>query len=238
MFSTQMNTESLTTDVQAYESIASWNFAYSYSTTYSPVLQGYERAPSSHDPRPVVLGESHYQGESTGTSNDILRRQQLWALTSGSAGDFTGSADWLFYSGWENRLDTVWVTQAQKLRNFFASLNWQLLVPDDTSPFVIAGRGTKATNSSSLDVSQNSYVTAAQTPDKSLSVVYIPTNAGNTNARTIRIDLTRLPTAYTATWVDPTDAVATQPAIIDASGQVTTPGLHSDGARDWLLVIK
>jgi hypothetical protein len=188
-----------------------------------------------------VLSESNYEGENnTGgpaTTNESLRRQQLWALSSGSAGDFTGSQDWLFVNGWENRLDTPWIFQAQKIRNLFAGLNWNLLVPDDHTPLVAAGRGTKATNGS-LDVLQNDYVTAAQTPDKSQSVVYLPTNTGNTNARTIQLDLTHLPAAYTAMWVDPTDATSTQPAVIDVSGQVTTPGLHSDGTRDWLLIIR
>jgi hypothetical protein len=241
-FSTQLNNESLTTDVSTYETIANWNFAYTYTPTYQKVLKGYNRAASARDPRPVMFSEGNYEGEDNyggpATTNETLRRQQIWALTSGSAGEFTGSQDWQFNAGWQTRLDTVWISQMQKNRDFFTSLNWQLLVPDDASPLVTAGRGTKLTSDSSLDVLQNDYVTAAQTPDKSQTVVYIPTNTGNTNARTITINLARLPSSYTATWVDPTNATSTQSATIDASGQVTTPGLHSDGTRDWLLVIK
>lgn len=241
-FSIQLNTESVSTQVATYEPLVKWNFAYSYSNVYDVVLSGYGRAPSSRDPRPVVLGESNYEGENnTGglaTTNETLRRQQLWALTSGSAGDFTGSQDWLFSSGWQNRLDTPWITQAQKIRNFFASLSWQLLVPDVSAPLVTAGRGTRVTGYSTLDVLQDDYVTAAQTPDRSLSLVYVPTNTGNTNARTITLNLSRLPTSYTASWVDPTDATLSQAATIDASGQATTPGTHADGSRDWLLVVR
>lgn len=242
LFSVQHTLESISTDVAQYEPLTDWNFAYTYSIGYHTVLRGYNRAPSTRDPRPVVLSESNYEGENnTGgpaTTNESLRRQQLWALTSGSAGDFTGSQDWLFVAGWENRLSTVWISQMQKIRNLFASFNWHLLVPDEAAPIVTAGRGTKVTSGGSLDVLQNDYVTAAQTPDKSLSVVYVPTNTGNTNARTITLNLTRLPASYTATWVDPTDATVSLPATIDASGQVTTPGLHSDNTRDWLLVIR
>jgi hypothetical protein len=240
LFSIQHTLESLSTDVSQYEPLANWNFAYTYSLSYALTLRGYNQSLSTRDPRPVVLSESNYEGENnTGgpaTTNESLRRQQLWALTSGSVGDFTGSQDWLFISGWENRLNTTWITQAQKIRSFFEGLNWNLLVPDDHTPLVTAGRGTKATNGS-LDVLQNDYVTAAQTPDKSLSVVYVPTSTGNTNARTITLNLSRLPASYTATWVDPTDATASVPATIDASGQVTTPGLHSDNTRDWILLI-
>jgi len=241
-FSTQLNNESLTTDVSTYEPIANWNFAYTYSTTYQKILKGYNRAPSSRDPRPVIFGEGNYEGEDNyggpATTNETLRRQQLWALTSGAAGEFTGSQDWQFLSGWQNRLDTVWISQMQKIRTLFSGLNWHLLVPDDSALLVTAGRGTKITADGYRDVLQNDYVTAAQTPDKAQTVVYVPTSVGSTNARTITLDLNRLPASYSASWVDPTDATISQPAIIDALGQVTTPGLHSDGTRDWLLVIR
>jgi chitodextrinase len=242
-FSIQLNSETLSTDVATYEPLTNWNFAYTYSITYQKILKSYDRAVSTRDPRPVVFGEGNYEGEDLyggpATTNETLRRQQLWSLTSGAAGEVAGSQDWQFLAGWENRLDTVWVAQMQKNRNLFMSLNWQLLVPDEALPLVTAGRGTKITNDGSLDVLQNDYVTAAQTPDKSQAVVYVPTSlSGASNARTITLNLARLNAGYTATWVDPTDATQSQPAVIDGSGNVTTPGLHSDGTRDWLLVIR
>jgi chitodextrinase len=241
-FSIQFNNESLSTDVSAYEPLASWNFAYTYSTTYQKILKSYERTATSRDPRPVLFGEGNYEGEDNyggpATTNETLRRQQLWTLTSGAAGEFTGSQDWQFDSGWQNRLDTAWVTQAQKIRNFFSSLNWNLFIPDDQSPVVTAGRGTKITDDAYRDVLANDYVTAAQTPDKSQTIVYVPTSlSGTGTARTITLDQSKLPSSYTATWVDPTDATVSQAATIDSSGNVTTPGTHSDGTRDWLLLI-
>jgi hypothetical protein len=239
----QLNSETVSTDVAFYEPIVTFNFAYTYAPTYQKVLRAYKLPAGARDPRPVIFNEGNYDGEDLygglPTTNETLRRQQLWALTSGAAGEFTGSGDWAFLSGWENRLNTVWITQAQKNRDLFTGFsNWHLLVPDDASPIVTAGRGTKITNDSSLDVRANDYVTASQTPDKSLSIVYVPTNTGNTNARTITLNLTKLPAGFTASWVDPTDATQSQAATIDGSGNVTTPGLHSDGTRDWLLVIR
>jgi hypothetical protein len=239
----QLNSETVSTDVAFYEPIVNFNFAYTYAPTYQKVLRAYNRPLGVRDPRPVIFNEGNYDGEDLygglPTTNETLRRQQLWALTSGAAGEFTGSEDWMFLSGWENRLNTVWITQAQKNRDWFTSFsNWQLLVPDDASPIVTVGRGTKLTSDTSLDVRANDYVTATQTPDKSLSVVYVPTNTGNTDPRTITLDRTKLPTGFTASWVDPTDATQSQAAIVDGAGQVTTPGLHSDGTRDWLLVIR
>jgi len=242
-FSIQLNNETISTDVSTYEPLANWNFAYTYSTTYEQILKAYNRTPSTRDPRPVLFGEGNYEGEDNyggpATTNETLRRQQLWTLTSGGAGEFTGSQDWQFNTGWETRLDTVWISQMQKVRNFFSDLNWSQLVPDDKSAVVTAGRGTKITADGYRDVLANDYVTAAQTPDKSQTVVYVPTSlSGAGVARTITLDLSKLPTGFTATWVDPTDATASQVATVDGSGTVTTPAVHSDGTRDWLLVIR
>ncbi|GFE85215.1 apiosidase-like domain-containing protein [Steroidobacter agaridevorans] len=242
LFSTQLGNETVTTDIAFYERLAQWNFVYTYTTTYQKVLRAYNRAPGVRDPRPALFGEGNYEREdwygSLPTTDETLRRQQLWALTSGSPGEILGTEDWQFLDAWQTRLGTTWILQATKNRNLFSTLNWHLLVPDEATPLVIAGRGTKITTDQSLDVRANDYVTAAQTPDKSQAVIYVPTNTGNTNARTITLDLTLLLPGYTATWVDPTDATVSQPAIIDGSGRVTTPGLHADGTRDWLLVIR
>jgi hypothetical protein len=59
--------------------------------------------------------------------------------------------------------------------------------------------------------------------------VYIPT------ARTIRLDLDRLPGPAAAVWFDPSSA-RTSPATVTSS--MTTPGPNSSGDGDWLLVIR
>ena len=239
IFGTQLNTESLTTDVPFYEQLVGWNFAYSYNTPYAFVQGGYSRPAGARDPRPVMLGESHYEGE--GSANpDLLRRQELWSLTSGGGGDFAGSQDWLFQSGWQNRLDTPWITQQAKIHQYFAANRWYDLVPDINSSLVTAGRGTFKAMGNGGDDKQNDYVTAAQTADKAFSAVYVPTSASGATTRTLTLSASRLPASYTAVWVDPTNATgATQAANIDGSGSVTTPSAaHSDGSRDWLLVIK
>jgi chitodextrinase len=245
LFSAQFNNESLSTDISSYDSVVDWNFVYTYTTTYQKVLRGYNLT-GTNDPRPSLFSEGNYEGEDwyggLPTTDETLRRQQLWALTSGSPGEIMGTSDWQFNTGWQTRLDSTWIQQASKNRAWFKSLmGWQLLVPDGATgatQIVTAGRGTKITTDQSLDVRANDYVTAAQTPDHSLTVVYVPTAVNNTNARTITLNLAALPAGYTASWVDPTNATQSQPAVIDGSGNVTTPALHSDNTRDWLLVIK
>jgi hypothetical protein len=69
------------------------------------MLDAYRRQPAI----PAVLGEANYEGENNQpetppTTDETLRRQVLWSLTSGAAGEFVGSDDWEFRDGWEQRL--------------------------------------------------------------------------------------------------------------------------------------
>lgn len=233
-----------------------WSFAYTYNPTYDTVLQGYAhtwgQAPTT---RPVLFGEGNYFQENNKagtatTTDETLRRQMLWAITSGSPGEFYGAGGvWYFDTGafleWWTRITPTppHVTQLQKLHDFIASKAWQKLVPDTGSAFVTAGRGTFVTGGGNgftggtdTDPLANNYVTAAVAADKSLGVVYVP--AGGT---TITVDKTKV-NGSTYYWVDPTDATATTTATFSGNN-VTSPGNHAadgDGqvASDWLLVME
>src|SRR6185503_19777198 len=129
-FSIQLGFEkSLSTDNPFWEPLVNWNFVYTYMPTYKAVLDGYERPAGARDPRPAVFGDGNYEGENNQpdtppTTNETLRRQALWALTSGSPGEFRGSDDWEFNDGWESRLDTPAVAQLKAIRNLWASWAW------------------------------------------------------------------------------------------------------------------
>lgn len=238
-FSIQLGYQkSLSTDNPFWEPLVDWNFVYTYMPTYKAVLDGYERPAGARDPRPAVFSEGNYEGENNQpdtppTTNETLRRQTLWALTSGSPGEFRGSDDWEFLQGWEGRLDTPAVTQLDGIRDLFASLAWWELVPDVNDPLVIEGRGTRLTDDAEMDVLDNDYVTAARTSDGSLAVVYVPTQ------RTIRLNQTLIPKGASFSWIDPSAATGqSQPAVLDQGGEVTSPGMNKDGGEDWLLLIQ
>ena len=178
--------------------------------------------------RPTTRAENN-QPASLPTTDETLRRQVLWALTSGSPGSFSGSSDWKFGAGWENRLDTPAGTQLQKIRDLFAARSWWTLVPDEGSDLVTAGRGTELTRNAPVDVLENDYATAARAADGSWAVVYVPT------AR--RLTLAAVPRH--AAWIDPADATGPRrPAVVDGAGHLSTPGRNSAGASDWLLLIE
>ena len=87
--------KSISTDNPYWARRVDWNFVYTYYPTYKAVLDAYRRQPAI----PAVLGEANYEGENNQpetppTTDETLRRQVLWALTSGAAGEFFGSDDW------------------------------------------------------------------------------------------------------------------------------------------------
>jgi len=183
--------------------------------------------------KPAVLGEANYEGENNQpetppTTDETLRRQVLWALTSGAAGEFVGSDDWDFHDEWEQRLSTRSLTQITRLRTLFSTLAWWQLVPDTASELVTAGRGTELTTDEAKDVLENDYVTAAKTPDGRLAVIYLPSQ------RTISVNPSAMAAGTQAAWIDPTSG-ARRP--IPMSSTFTTPGANAEGDNDWLLVL-
>jgi hypothetical protein len=230
-FSIQLGAQkSISTDNPFWSPRVDWNFVYTYHPTWKAVLDARRRRPAI----PAVLGEANYEGENNQpetppTTDETLRRQVLWSLTSGAAGEFFGSDDWEFHPGWEGRLGTRAVAQITRLRGLFARLPWWRLVPDTESRLVTGGRGTELTTDERLDVLDNDYATAARTPDGRLAVVYLPTG------RTISVDLEAMAAGARATWVDPASG-ARRPVPMSAS--FTTPGANAGGDDDWLLVLR
>jgi Protein of unknown function (DUF4038)/Putative collagen-binding domain of a collagenase len=229
-FSIQLGYDkSISTDNPYWTDRVNWNFVYTYYPTYRAVLDAYDRLPQV----PAVLGEANYERENNQpdtppTTNETLRRQVLWTLTSGAAGDFFGGHDWEFQDGWEQRLSTTAVRQIRRLRNLFSGLPWWQLVPDRKNELVTGGRGTELMSDRPMDVLENDYVTAAQTPDGHVAVIYIPTR------RTILVNRASLPTGTQATWIDPASGTT---RAVSMSETFTTPGANADGDTDWLLLL-
>jgi len=222
--------KSISTDNPYWARRVDWNFVYTYYPTYKAVLDAYRRQPAI----PAVLGEANYEGENNQyetppTTDETLRRQVLWSLTSGAAGEFFGGDDWDFHDdGWEQRLSTRALTQITRLRSLFSALPWWRLVPDTANELVTAGRGTKLTTDEPKDVLDNDYVTAARTPDGRLAVIYLPTQ------RTISVNPSAMAAGTRAAWIDPTSGTRRP---VPMSATFTTPGTNTGGGNDWLLVL-
>jgi len=230
LFSMQLGYDkSISTENPYWAQRVDWNFVYTYYPTYKAVLDAYRRQPAI----PAIFAEGNYEGENNQpktppTTDETLRRQVLWSLTSGAAGEFTGSDDWEFHDGWEQRLSTPALTQITRLRTLFSTLQWWQLVPDTTNDLVTAGRGTELTTDEPTDVLDNDYVTAARSPDGSLAVIYVPTQ------RTISVSLSAMTAGARATWIDPASGTSHP---VPMSETFTTPGTNTGGGNDWLLVL-
>ena len=229
-FSIQLKArKSISTDYPYWARRVDWDFVYTYYPTYKAVLDAYRRQPA----KPVLLGEANYQGENNQhetppTTDETLRRQVLWSLTSGAAGEFFGTDDWDLHAGWERRLTTRALTQVSRLRRLFSTLRWWELVPDTARRLVTGGRGTELRTDEPQDVLENDYVTAARTPDGRQAVIYLPTR------RTISVDRSAMAAGTRAAWIDPTSG---RRRPVPMSAAFTTPGRNAGGGGDWLLVL-
>src|SRR5262249_35624867 len=209
------------------------NASYTYFPTYAQVLADYNRPNAI----PTFLVEANYEYEHNAAdpgTPEILRRQAYWALLSGAAGQLYGNFwTWPFRNGWPSNLDTPGSVQMGFVRFLFEPRRWVDLVPDPSHTTVPAGFGTFADRGA---LGANDYCTAARTPDGGLMMAYLPTS------RTITVGMSRLATAATASWYDPTNGtfapIAGSPFPNTGSRDFTPPGNHDDGTSDWVLVLE
>ena len=216
--------------------LISLNGTYTYSPTYIQMLLSYNQAPVA----PTFLMEGHYDLENVGDPGDygtpsVLRRQAYWTMLSGGTGQFYGNAyTWTFKSGWPSNLDTTGVAQFRIWKDFFVSLPWQDLVPDQTHSVVTAGLGSYG--NLKTRVSESDFCTASKTPDGSFVVAYLPT------LRKITVNMASLKTPATPKWFDPTNGtyeeVSRQPLPNSGTREFTPPGRNHDGDGDWVLLLR
>ena len=198
------------------------------------MLHSYNQRPI----KPTYLMEAHYELENVGNDYGtpaVLRRQEYWTMLTGGKGQFYGNNyTWTFKPGWQGNIDTPGVTQFTIWKNFFTSLRWQDLVPDQDHFVITGGLG----NYGDLEtrVSKSDYATAAKTPDGSTAVVYLPTG------RTITVNLASLRGPVRARWFDPSDGsyqdVPGEPFINHSIFQFTPRGKNHDGDGDWVLLLE
>jgi hypothetical protein len=85
-------------------------------------------------------------------------------------------------------------------------------------------------------IASNTCATAARTADGSLIVVYVPT------IRNITVDMSKLVSATTARWYDPTNGqymnVGGSAFLNEGRRQFRVPGSNSIGDGDWVLVLE
>ena len=228
-------TTSSTFDDPTWVPLSALNSTYTYSPTYMQMMHSYNQKPVT----PTYLVEAHYDLEDVGSPPDlgtpaVLRREEYWTMLSGGTGQFYGNSyTWSFKAGWQSHLDTPGVAQLGLWKEFFASLPWQDLVPDQDHSILVSGYGTYGTLQTR--VSQSDYSTAAATPDGRFVVVYMPT------ARNIVMNMGALRGSARARWFDPTSGdyldVPGSPFAKSGNQSFTPPEKNHDGDGDWVLML-
>src|SRR5436309_9387600 len=137
------------------------NGVYTYYPTYAETLVAYNKPTIM----PVLFLEENYEDENNagelGTPK-VLRRQEYWSMGGGAlAGHMYGSY-WTdrFANGWQSHLNTQAVTELGYFKNFFNSINFQTLVPDQNHTLLTGGYGTY--NDNNVHLSQDEFATAAK----------------------------------------------------------------------------
>jgi hypothetical protein len=196
--------------------------------TYQPVADK-AAALASNKKKPFLLIESRYENERDGTP--LRTRIQAWhAMLSGAAGQVFGNNPiWHFNApaveprlmSWKSALDSPGTKGISALRDFFVSLPWYNLVPDERKLIV------------SDPLEGHFRATAALTADRRLAVIYLPT------PRHFTVDLTQFcATQVKMRWFDATNGALLQAAeqILDAS---KSRDLHTPepGQGDCVLLV-
>lgn len=193
--------------------------------TYLDVLPACRAARTTGTRMPTYLIETCYEHETirscAGTATEV-RRRQWWALLGCGAGEISGNNPiWKFGSGWPQELGSPGSLGQARLAAIAQQIAWQTLAPDDA--LIALGQGTG-----------DAEIAATRTADHKQAVLYIPPGA----APAITVDLARLVTPVTATWLDPTTN-RTTPAGSGLTGSraFTTPGNNAGGDTDWVLLL-
>ena len=195
------------------------NMAYSYS--YPVIVEQLLRARNRQPVLPVLMGETHYEGND-GISAALLRKFAHASVLLGGAGHTYGHKDiWIATWFWPFALDAPVVAHMRLLRGFFSQLDWSTLQPDNDRSFLLEGGGEG-----------EEYAPAAVSTEGGFGVVYLPT------PRTITVNLKLLGSEPAAQWYDPVSGKLTMPEkLLGDSPQITAPGVNAGGDGDWLLLL-
>jgi hypothetical protein len=205
---------------------------YSYKDDLRPpLLEAWNRRPV----RPFVLIETIYEGEHD-SKPERIRRQSWTAMLSGAAGQFFGNNPIWHFDGptlfpapdtWQQALDDPGSQDMTRLGSFFRVHRWAQLEPTEAPVATMAGNtpGVPAPVS-------------AATPDKTLTIVYVPSLG--TVPQAVVLDRELLAHVSSAEWFNP----AKDGATVDTefrrhpNGTLWTPGDNGAHAGDWVLVLQ
>lgn len=217
-------------DSTYFDDLVDYSHAYCYILSYNVIESVYSSTQTGGIHIPVVMGESLYEGAG-GVTEQYMRNMFGWALTSGAAGAWYGTWGVWDADPTDGSLITNMTARTAALMGVVEGITgWHTLVPDYSSSFITAGRGTKGSTTAQY-ASGNDYVTGGVSADGNLGLIYHP----NATGRQITVNTALLTSSYTVAWVDPVSGAETA-ATPGSTYQKT--GSNSVGGADWFLVFR
>ena len=138
--------------------------------------------------KPVVNGEARYEQED-GTTPFQVRRTGYWACLAGGFYSYGHGDNWISPRTWRQWCDTPGAVQMKVLDDFFRSIEWWKLVPDQ-----------------SIIVNSAQRCAAARSADGNWIVVYITGDA----SVTLKLSGITGSDAAQGTWIDPVTGARTR----------------------------
>ncbi len=228
-------------EVPYFRSVVDMNSFYGYGPGgYGAVYETADRAYGLSPAKPAWMQEGTYEYENNlghfSAQPWDTRRGRYWSvLAGGTAGDGFGSKDAWQWVDLPKSLSTPGALYSTVAFELFRSLPWWTLEPSGTTRghtgvgLVPTGRGQWG----GLD-----YITSARTSDHEWLLAYVPVT--KEGARSFSVAMSALSGPTRARWFDPTNGnyLAIGKGYENTSRRTfTTPGSHSDGTDDWMLVL-
>lgn len=194
-----------------------YDFCMAYAYSYPEFLRQIEAAQGCCPQKPLVLGETHYEGN-TNIDSGILRKYAYTSVILGGAGHTYGHKDiWCKTYFWSEALCSEASHHMRALKDLFGGLPWHTLA---------AAQGADAVCAWGEWVEKTAYPTARMAGG---GIAYLYGN--------VQVKLPAWAKGHALRWVDPVSGRAyAQPPAQDMV--VKVPGMNAAGAEDWVLLLE
>ena len=191
----------------------SFNTLQTWSTdlaNYDMVKADYMRTPV----KPVVNGEARYEAESNTTPFET-RRAGYWACLAGGFYSYGHGDNWILPQNWRNWIGSPGAMQMKVMGDFFRSIEWWKLVPDQ-----------------SIIVNPVKGNVTARSVDGDWLLAYLTDGA----PLTLKLSSITASDSATGWWIDPLTGARTKIGTFSTSEDHTFS--HPQGWQDAILLIE
>lgn len=204
-----------------------YDFHMAYSYSYPFLLQQLKEARKLEPHKPVVLGETHYEGNE-GITSGIIRRYAYTALLCGLAGHTYGHKDiWIYTYFWKDALCSEASHHMRNLITFIDMIPWWNMVPARNGELLRTQEDVLKKFRTDVDSEE---IPTATSRKEEVAVAYL------SDHREFFIDPFWQAERFISVWFDPVSGQYHE-AIPDTNVAYRTPGVNAGGGKDWIFLI-